>query len=542
MMQESTDVLIVGAGPVGLLLATELCRDGVNVCVIEQHAGRTFFCKALGVTARTLEIFDDLGIALDAIDAGVWLTGVETWSDGTPAQRMQVPSEGLPYGSLSLAQYETERLLEAALERQGGHVTYGWSLTGFVETADDVAAQLAGPDGESQTLRCRWIVGCDGARSAVRAQLGLPFEGGQYPQTFALADVDVDWTLPRGPMYRFNWSEGAGRTQTSLAAVPVRGSVHRYRLSIIIASDETATRLAATPSPDFNEVCRLMLPALPDGTQLSAMRWSSVYRVSHRIASTYQAGRAFIAGDAAHLHPPVGGQGMNTGLQDAHNLAWKLALAAKNQALPALLDSYSAERHPVGLDVVQSTSRALNTVLAQGVMTPALRETQLLVSYRDSPVAIDACAQFAAELPAPGDRVPEVGGLRQAFIGHPLRLQDRLGRGRHVLVGYVDCAEEQYVAFVEGYRALHAVLGSAAAGILILAPGSAVPSDESITVLNDTAGEFAAAFHAPGGTVWMVRPDGHIGWRSSECSALSVTSWLQRSVVLTNPIARRTSA
>jgi 2-polyprenyl-6-methoxyphenol hydroxylase-like FAD-dependent oxidoreductase len=531
MMQESTDVLVVGAGPVGLLLATELCRDGVDVCVIEQHAGRTFFCKALGVTARTLEIFDDLGVASDAIDAGVWLTGVETWNDGIPSQRMQVPSEGLPYGSLSLAQYETERLLEAALERHGGQVAYGWSLMSFVETAHAVAARLGGPNGESHTLRCRWIVGCDGAHSAVRTQLGLKFEGGQYPQTFALADVDVAWTLPRGPMYRFNWS-GAGRAQTSMAAVPVRGSVHRYRLSIIIPSEDTAARLAATPSPDFDEVSRIMLLALPDGTQLSAMRWSSVYRVSHRIASTYSAGRVFISGDAAHLHPPVGGQGMNTGLQDAHNLAWKLALAAKNRALPALLDSYSAERHPVGLDVVQSTSRALNTVLAQSVTNPTLRETQLLVSYRDSPLVVDACPQLAAELPAPGDRVPEVGGLRQPFIGHALRLQERLGRGRHVLIGYVNGAGDQYAAFVEGYRALHAALGSAAAGLLIQAQGSAMPPDESVPVLTDAAGEFAAAFRATVGTVWMVRPDGHIGWRSSDCSALSVTTWLQRSIVI----------
>ncbi|WP_408345734.1 FAD-dependent monooxygenase [Paraburkholderia phytofirmans] len=136
-------------------------------------------------------------------------------------------------------------------------------------------------------------------------------------------------------------------------AVPIRGATQRYRLSMIVP-DERVASLASTDAPDFETICSLMLPLLPEGTQLSSMRWSSVYRVSHRIASAYGRGRVFIAGDAAHIHPPVGGQGMNTGLQDAHNLAWKLAYVAKGLTGPALLDSYPAERHPVG---VESSSR-----------------------------------------------------------------------------------------------------------------------------------------------------------------------------------------
>jgi 2-polyprenyl-6-methoxyphenol hydroxylase-like FAD-dependent oxidoreductase len=180
-------------------------------------------------------------------------------------------------------------------------------------------------------------------------------------------------------MYRFGWSAGA-RPKASLAAVPIRGSAHRYRLSVVVP-EERAVALANTPSPDFDTMRALLQPALPDGTQLSSMRWSSVYRVSHRIVPAYARGRVFIAGDAAHIHPPVGGQGMNTGLQDAHNLAWKLTLAVKGLAQPELLESYSEERHPVGVDVVQSTSAALNAVLAREVATPAMRETQLLVTY-----------------------------------------------------------------------------------------------------------------------------------------------------------------
>lgn len=198
---EDVDVLVVGAGPVGLLLGTELQRDGVAVSVIDGMPARGFFCKALGITPRTLEIFDDLGIVDRAIEAGVWLTGVETWVDGAmvPARSMHVPEQDLPYGSLSLAQYETERLLEAAFTEHGGRVHYGFKLDSFVETGDGVEAFLTGPHGEARTVRCRWLVGCDGAHSKVRSALGLSYEGAQFPQTFALADVDVDWRIRAGP-------------------------------------------------------------------------------------------------------------------------------------------------------------------------------------------------------------------------------------------------------------------------------------------------------------------------------------------------------
>ncbi|WP_336596499.1 FAD-dependent monooxygenase [Paraburkholderia bengalensis] len=193
---------------------------------------------------------------------------------------------------------------------------------------------------------------------------------------------------------------------------------------------------------------------------------------SHRIASAYGRGRAFIAGDAAHIHPPVGGQGMNTGLQDAHNLAWKLAYVARGVAGPALLDSYSAERHPVGVDVVHSTSAALNAVLAREGANPAMRDTQLLITYRGSAIVDDMCADADPALPAPGDRLPDACGLSQHFVGHPRRLHEYIGRGRHTLIGYIDAAGPQYDAFVNACRTLDATLPEeAASAVLVAAPG-----------------------------------------------------------------------
>ncbi|MDR5780624.1 FAD-dependent monooxygenase [Caballeronia sp. LZ065] len=535
-MNDTTDVLIAGAGPVGLLLAAELKRDGLDVCLIDAHEARTFFVKALGVTARTLEIFEDLGIARDAIDTGVWLTGAETFQDGDPVFSAQFPREGMPYGALSLAQFETERLLETALAVHGGHVDYGATLVDFTESDDAVDARVQRAGGEIRTVRCRWLVGCDGARSSVRHQLNVPFEGDQYPQTFMLADVDVDWNLPRGPMYRFNLSgkvqgtaEGAAPQSTTLAALPVRGSKRRYRLSMVLLPDDAAQH-ALNSAPEFDEVERIMLPILPRNTRLSSMRWSSVYRVSHRIAQHYARGRVFLAGDAAHIHPPVGGQGMNTGLQDAHNLAWKVGLAARGMAGPKLLDSYEAERRPVGLDVVESTSRAMHTVLAHGEMRPGMRETQLLVGYRGSPAVADECRDMASELPAPGDRVPQVGGLVQAFVGQVQRLQDHIGRGRHTLLGYIDEDEDgaRGAAFDEAVDAWRAALGLTGGVVLIMSPSIMNGANERYRTLGDFQGEFAAQFGARNGMVWAVRPDGHLGYRSASCDGQALIAWLKR--------------
>ncbi len=153
-MKSSTDVLVIGAGPVGLLLAMELCREGADVLLVDQMVRRSYFCKALGVTARTLEIFEDLELVQDAIDAGVWLTGVTVFNDGELVQKMEIPMEGLPYGPLSLAQFDTERLLENGLHRHGGTVEYGWRLTDFAEQADGVVAQLQSIDGQSREIHC----------------------------------------------------------------------------------------------------------------------------------------------------------------------------------------------------------------------------------------------------------------------------------------------------------------------------------------------------------------------------------------------------
>lgn len=506
-MPIETDILIVGAGPVGLLLATELARDGVDVKIIDRMGQRSYFCKALGVTARTLEIFEDIGIVQDAIDAGVWLAGVTVFDNGARAKALDVPSVGLPYGALSLPQYETERLLERALARHGKAVDYGWTFTGCQPVPDGIVAHAEDAAGNVREFRCRWLVGCDGAHSKVRGGLGLAFEGGKYPQTFVLADVEVDWDLPRGRAYRFLHSSDA--TLPSLVVIPIHGSVSRYRLSTIKPEQPGNDREA---SPSLERIEAIMSPSLPPGTRLRNMRWSSVYSVSHRIVPSYASGRVFIAGDAAHIHPPVGGQGMNTGLQDAHNLAWKLTLAARGIAAPGLLDSYSAERHPVGLDVVEETSRSMNEVLARGSPQPGMRETQLLVGYRGS--AIVSGSSGSQALVAPGDRAPDAAGLAQPHVAHAMRLRERIGGGRQLLVGYIGTDGQRLDTLAAMHGALADALGDSSRTLAITAPGASLPVQEAIPVCADAAREFETAYGAAPGGAWLIRPDGHVGWSS----------------------------
>ena len=523
-MRTSTDVLVVGSGPVGLLLAAELQRLEVDHLLIEKLPRRAYFCKALGVTPRTREIFDGLGVAAQAIDAGVWLHGVTAFDNGIETESQERPFEGFPYGFLALPQYDTERILETCLYRHGGSVHRGMTLAGFNGVSDGVEAQIRDAAGTVHSVRCRWLVGCDGARSAVRKGLGLDFSGGQYPMSFMLGDVELDWDLPRGRFYRFRQIV-EGQLRNAMVAVPIRGSTGRYRISLGAPQwmGETQEGLGAESAaqPTLAQLAQAAAPMLPPGVQLSCLRWSSAYRISHRIVPHYSAGRVFLAGDAAHIHPPIGGQGMNTGLQDAHNLSWKLGLVARGLATEGLLDSYSAERHPVGVDVVEQTSRAMNDTMATGSMRSAgeVRESQLLINYRSSAwVRDDVIPEGAGHpgVPCAGDRAPDATGLSRPFVAHRLRLREWLERGQHALIGYTagkGTASDQQ-AFAALAEEAHTRLGGLAFGLAIVAAGTESVEGEQIPVLLDSENAFQQAYGARPGMVWLIRPDGHLAWRS----------------------------
>ncbi|MGW0700197.1 FAD-dependent monooxygenase [Streptomyces sp. NPDC002867] len=532
-----TDVLVVGAGPVGLTAAVELRRRGVSCRIIDKLPARLPYAKAVGIQPRTLEIWDRMGLARAAADVAVPMRGQLTYVDGAEHLRfdMKLPPE-VPYGFAALPQYETERLLEEHLARWDTRIERGVELVSFEQDADGVWSRIVTPSGGEEEVRSRFLVGCDGAHSIVRKALGLSFEGGAFPEEFMLADVEVDWSLPPGYGVR-STHRRQDAPDDVLVCIPLPGR-SRYRMSMLVppelstagrtADDGVAHGLEGDRPPGLEHVQAVLDRLAPEPTTASALRWSSVFRISHRLVDRYGAGRVFVAGDAAHIHPPTGAQGMNTGIQDAVNLAWKLALAVAGTAHPRLLDSYDAERRPVGEEVV---GRTVRHATAGGVQadpedpaTLILREAQLLVAYRGSPIVGPRAAGLHG--PGSGDRAPDCSGLVGTVAKFPERLFDVLrGHEGHTLLLYAeDTGSFGALAglMVETQRLTHgqvrccAVLGADARpdGLLGL------PSR------HDSRGEFRRLYAARGPTAFLIRPDGYLGLRLTAADARRLAAYL----------------
>ncbi|MBX3732696.1 MAG: FAD-dependent monooxygenase [Verrucomicrobiae bacterium] len=526
MHRGKSNVLIVGAGPVGLTLACDLLRRGVRPRLIDRLAQPSPYCRAIGITPRSLELWEGLGIVPDLLDAGLWLTGLRSIVDGIVRDH-PVHLDDLPYSSLAVPQYETERILTRRLEALGGAIERGVECVGLTEGEQGVQVSLVDAAGERKSADFRFVVGCDGAHSAVRKALGIPFEGSALPYEFMLGDVRIAWDEPRGMAVQSVHPVSGGPPDIFIAVpLPERG---RYRVSMfapaevaVIAASEVHGIQSERPAPGLPALQAVADRLLPGKAILHDIRWSSIFRIGMRLAARYRSGNTFLAGDAAHIHPPTGGQGMNTGIQDACNLAWKLALVAEGAAPPTLLESYEAERRPVGQEVIERTTRASMRFAAPApepeaaaVKQARLADTQILVHYRSSPWV--ATWSGATGL-RPGDRVPDCLGLRRAGVGYPLRLFDLLRSTDHAMLAFLPQASAR-----EDGRATKALrflaARSAAAGrlriLLVAAKADAIDRVESfdpgITCCHDEAGTFGSTFGPPPRFV-LVRPDGYAAW------------------------------
>jgi 2-polyprenyl-6-methoxyphenol hydroxylase-like FAD-dependent oxidoreductase len=531
-MHTSTDVLIVGAGPVGLMLACELQRRGVDHVIIDQRPQPEYYCKALGVTPRTLEVWDQLGVLEDALRFGIFTAGIGGAVNGAETAPETVTLGTMPYGFLMLAQYDSERILRRCLQQHGAQVEQGVALTSFEIGDAGVRARVAGASGAEQMIEARYIVGCDGARSVVRKGLGLEYEGDSYPMTFMLGDVRVHWDRPRPYGQRFTLMED-GALRNVLVCIGVPGDPQRYRLSMAAPPEYWEEDANLSTPPTMEQITEAVTPILPAGATISDLRWSSFYRISHRIVPQYSKGRGFLSGDAAHIHPPIGGQGMNTGLQDAHNLAWKLALDVRGRAAADLLESYSAERQPVGRDVVERTTLRMDDVLDQGEVKfdQWMQDSQLLIHYRASRwVGEDVAAGAMQRGPRPGDQAREVRGLRREWIADPIRLKTLLRGGEHVLFLYFDrrAAPELYARSAAMADALRARCGDDLAIYGIMADGAQPIDHERFPLLSDAGREFRAAYDPSGPCLYLIRPDGHVGYRSDSIGAARLDGYLKR--------------
>lgn len=360
----TASVLIVGAGPVGMTLASELDRYGVPVRIVDEAPHRTDKSKAMVLWSRTLELLDrGTGGAAPFVKAGFRIEGVAFMAHGKVVGR--VAMDGIPsvYDyALALPQSETERLLEERLSAQGVQVERNVEVADLTPDAEGASATLRHPDGRRESMRTDWLIGCDGAHSAVRHALGIPFAGETLLSDWFLADVHMSGYPRPDSDASVHWHQ-----EGVLLIFPIRPG--RYR----IIGDLPASGADAPPTPSLGQVQAIVDRRGPPGTRLFDPLWLSGFRINGRKVASYRHGRTFLAGDAAHVHSPAGGQGMNTGMQDAINLAWKLALVLRGEAHESLLDSYSPERSAVGDEVLKAAERLTSVATVRNPAAQALR-------------------------------------------------------------------------------------------------------------------------------------------------------------------------
>jgi 2-polyprenyl-6-methoxyphenol hydroxylase-like FAD-dependent oxidoreductase len=424
---KQTEVLIAGAGPTGLVLALWLARQGVDVRIVDKATGPGTTSRAVVVHARTLELYRQLGLAEEVVRAGTPNPGINLWVRGKRRAHINFGDAGAgltPYPFILVyPQDRHEKLLVKHLEENGVQVERETELLNFEQHGDHVLARLRGPGGD-ESVEARFLAGCDGAHSSVRHQLHAGFEGGTYDQLFYVADVLA----------------GGERTD---------GEIHLALddadfLALFSYTDDGQARLIGsirdshTPLErplNFDDVSERAIRGL--GLEVERVNWFSTYKVHHRLTEHFRHKRVFLLGDAAHIHSPAGGQGMNTGIGDAINLAWKLKAVLRGEAHDVLLDSYQTERLAFARTLVDTTDRVFTFVSAEGSFAnfvrtriaplfvsaaysvDAVREfmfrlvSQCMLNYHDSPLSSGAAGKVKG-----GDRLPWAAGAALDNLAH----------------------------------------------------------------------------------------------------------------------------
>ena len=515
------DVLIVGAGPTGLMLANQLARHGVRPLIIDRHAGPSLQTRALGVQARTLEIYSHLGIVEHALELGKRATGANLWADGRRTARIPIGDIGRdlsPYPFLLiLGQDDNERLMGDALRSRGIAVQWSTELVGLAQHARHVTATLKQPDGTLREMTAAWLAGCDGARSAVRELNGIEFVGAPYEHVFFVADTQVTGAMVPDELNVYLWREGFH------LFFPMRGTDHWRIVGIL------PPQLRGRDDLTFEDV----VPSVRERVgQLSfqACSWYSTYRIHHRRAARFRDRRCFLLGDAAHIHSPVGAQGMNTGLQDAYNLAWKLALVVSGRAGAALLDSYGDERIPVAERLLSTTDRAFSLIVSDNWLAGLFR-TRVLARVAAFAMRIERVRTIAFRTISQTGIQYRDGVLSETQTGLPAaapRAGDRFPWLRLKL--QPEGAIQDMFEKLDDVRFNLIAIGQGAPSIDVPALGDrlrvhTVPSDP----VNEA--ELARA-HIPQPSFYLLRPDGHIGLAGAQLDAAAVNRYLSERLAL----------
>ncbi|MBH25564.1 MAG: hypothetical protein CMH57_14165 [Myxococcales bacterium] len=557
-MTDDIQVLIIGAGPTGLTLAVELARRGVPLRIIDAAQEPSPHSRALTIHAKSLELMEDMGLLEEFLSAGTRIHALNVYAEGKRLTHLSFEdgSSTFPF-VLSIPQSDTERILTEALKRFGVEVERGVRLERLTVVHPELAsAQLTLADGSPEELEVSWVVGCDGAHGVVRGELGLELEGRAHQENFAIADVHIAWSMPDDEMLSFLSPEG------TLAMLPTPGE-GRYRIVAEVGQGEEF-------DPSLDGLQKLIKRSAMRAT-LSDPTWITNFRIHRQMVRRYRKGPVFLAGDAAHVHSPIGGQGLNTGVQDAYNLAWKLALVVQKHAYVSLLDSYEAERLPIAASTLESTDRATRAISLRSGLSQQLRSNlasvlsnfeviqqrltdrlgMLNLNYRQSPIvdqhreAITSArllpsrsseapswrdwVDFGAA-PVPGDRIPDVV-YDENPDRSPKRLFSLLKDTRHHLLLFDGQAQTS-----EGYRNMERVgrLVQNRFGhhmqVHMIIPGSRRPATLRWrgSVVQDVDSALHQRFGAGADCLYLIRPDGYIAYRSQPSDMRLLFRYLDR--------------
>ena len=521
------DVLIVGAGPTGLTLACGLLANGVAARVIDKADEPAGTSRALGLQPRGIEVVERVGALNGLPQRALQVEEIVVHINGKQAARVRVGQRTslVKRPGLVISQADVEAELRRRVSELGGRIEWGCEVAAAEQDSRGVTVGLA--DGDWG--RAGWLVGCDGAHSRVRQLASVGFPGAPLAERFLLVDVHADLPLSRDSIYV--WLEG----DSVFGAFPLPGQ-DLWRLMAPTVDSGTDADLLNHEAV-LAEVAHVLGERTAcDPSLIRDPEWVTSFRVHRRLAETYRNGRILLAGDAAHVHSPFGGQGMNTGIGDAENLAWKLAMVVNATAEPELLESYEAERRPIAASLLKSTGAAGNLILGNHILARLLRDRvviplmnktsmqrrvwedlcQLKVTYRNGPLGRQAQRKWFPEKgPLPGDRVPDIECVRVAS-GEQTTLHAELGN-KWALVMPGRTASDEYAAVVTKRLADGGMITLVADhdGNLVM-PGRTVNDEYAAVVAKRLGDEGITTLIAESNDeIMLVRPDAHLGWRGS---------------------------
>lgn len=530
----SVDLLVVGAGPTGLCAALDASRHGLSVHIIDRNEHRTSYSKALVLHSRSMEVLDDLGCRERLLAAGREFRALNLIADGTLIQRIdfrRLDWHDAPFPMwFTIPQCETERCIEEELEARGVRVERNMTLQSFRQENEFVEAEIVHADGTCEKSRASWLVAADGARSDVRRMLDIELEGDVTGETFILADVALDSELADAEGYNIFVPEG----MLILVPLEVPG-----RVRLIAHTPQLSPE--ATPQIDIPMLQEILDKRSGFSMRITELGWTSSFSPKHFVSKKLHVGRVFLAGDAAHIHSPVGGQGLNTGIQDVHNLIWKLALVHRGAGNPALLNSYQMERHAVAEAMINNVRRATKMLTLRGALGQQMRNRIASVLMQLSGVR-DRLGSHVGMLHL---RYHEEQDIHQGWSsvvrqGHP-RAGERAGRfaafpvltkaiqgPQHTLLLFEGLHAQFSAARAQSFieraqaHALHAVRI-----VRVRKCKETLVDNDDCFILADPLGEMHRAYGATKSAVLWIRPDTYVGFRGSSDELDSLDRYLR---------------